>query len=191
VAVLLNQSSNLRFRMELRTRISEGITSPASLAIAASVDRYRHEPQRGFTPLLAVEKATLLDLDLIHFLESLEEMLESAHEGGGAGFAGAGRRPQAGASGDEPRLATLQATVEPTVGIQIGGGPEAFQVEVGIDLLHVLEAVGGVAGERGADLALFRFYANGRAVLAFCEGLLAEFARFPTDPSKVAKGSPE
>jgi hypothetical protein len=191
VAVLLNQSSNLRFRLKLERRISDGVTSPASLAISAHVERYRHEPQRGFTPLLAVEKATLLDLDLIRFLESLEEMLEAAHEGGGAGFAGDSRRPQAGASGEEPRVATLEATVERTLGIHIGGGPEAFQVEVGIDLLPVLEPVAGVEGERGADLALFRFYANGRAVLAFCEGLLADFARFPTDPSKVARGSPE
>ncbi|MFL5391129.1 MAG: hypothetical protein ACJ79C_20530 [Myxococcales bacterium] len=169
MAVLLNQSSNLRFRMELKRRISEGITSPASLGIAAYVERYRHEPH-GFATLLAVEKATLLDLDLIRFLESLEDMLEAVQEG------------------ERERTAALEATVEPTLGIRIGGGPAAFQVEVGIDLLHVLEQVGGVAGERGADLALFRFFANGRAVLAFSQGLLDEFARFPTDPSKVAKG---
>ncbi|MFL5396505.1 MAG: hypothetical protein ACJ79P_01250 [Myxococcales bacterium] len=170
MAVLLNQSSNLRFRMELKRRISEGITSPASLGIAAYVERYRHEPEHGFATLLAVEKATLLDLDLIRFLESLEDMLEAVQEG------------------EPERTAVLEATVEPTLGIRIGGGPAAFQVEVGIDLLHVLEQVGGVAGDRGADLALFRFFANGRAVLAFSQGLLDEFARFPTDPSKVAKG---
>ncbi|MFL5421175.1 MAG: hypothetical protein ACJ79Y_10455, partial [Myxococcales bacterium] len=81
MAVLLNQSSNLRFRMELKRRISEGITSPASLGIAAYVERYRHEPEHGFATLLAVEKATLLDLDLIRFLESLEDMLEAVQEG--------------------------------------------------------------------------------------------------------------
>jgi len=172
VAVLLNQASNLRFRIDLVRRISDGITSPASLAVEAHVECYRHEPRLGFAPLLTVPEATLLDLDLIHFLESLEGMLEAV-QGGDAG-----------------RTASLEATVEPTVAIRIGGGPEAFQVEVGIDLLHVLEKVAGVEGERGADLALFRFFANGRAVLAFCQGLLQEFARFPTDPSKVAKGTP-
>jgi hypothetical protein len=172
VAVLLNQASNLRFRIELVRRTSEGITSPASLAVEAYVESYRHEPRLGFAPLVTVSKATLLDLDLIHFLESLEEMLDAVR------------------GGDEARTASLEASVEPTLAIRIGGGPEAFQVEVGIDLLHVLEKVAGVEGERGADLALFRFFANGRAVLAFCQGLLQEFARFPTDPSKVAKGTP-
>jgi hypothetical protein len=47
-----------------------------------------------------------------------------------------------------------------------------------------------MAGERGADLALYRFAANKRAALAFCAGLLEEFARFPTDPSKVNPGEP-
>ncbi|TMB37626.1 MAG: hypothetical protein E6J62_04915 [Deltaproteobacteria bacterium] len=172
MAVLLNQSSSLRFRIELVRRISDGITSPASLAMEAYVERYRHEPQRGYTPLLAVPKATLLDLDLIQFLESLEEMLEAVH------------------GGDAARTASLEASIEPTVAIRIGGGPEAFQVEIGIDLLNVLEPVAGVEGARGADLALFQFFANGRAVLAFCQGLLQEFARFPTDPAKVAKGTP-
>jgi hypothetical protein len=173
VAVLLNQASNLRFRIELLRRTSDGITSPASLAMEAYVERYRHEPRLGFAPLVTVLKATILDLDLIHFLESLEEMLEAVH------------------GGDPARTAALEASIEPTVAIRIGGGPEAFQAEVGIDLLHVLEPVAGVQGERGADLALFRFFANGRAVLAFCNGLLEEFARFPTDPSKVAKGAPQ
>jgi len=172
VAVLLNQSSNLRFRIELTGRVSDGITSPASLAMEAYVERYRHAPQLGFAPILSVAKATLLDLDLIHFLESLEEMLEAVHEG------------------DAGRTAALEASIEPTVAVRIGGGPAAFQVEVGIDLLNVLEPVAGVEGARGTDLALFQFFANGRAVLAFCQGLLQEFARFPTDPSKVAKGTP-
>src|SRR5947209_10419467 len=100
----------------------------------AYVERYRHEPQLGFAPLLAVAKATLLDLDLIHFLESLEEMLDAGH------------------GGDAGRIAALEASIEPTVAIRIGGGPEAFQVEVGIDLLNVLEPVGGLVGARGADL---------------------------------------
>ena len=172
MAVLFNQASNLRFRIELLGRVSDGISSPASLAMEAYVERYHHEPQLGFAPILAVARATLLDLDLIHFLESLEEMLEVVH------------------GGDAGRTASLEASIEPTVAIRIGGGPEAFQVEVGIDLLHVLEPVAGLEGTPGADLALFRFFANGRAVLAFSQGLLEAFARFPTDPSKVAKGTP-
>jgi hypothetical protein len=97
---------------------------------------------------------------IVHFLESLEEMLDAVEEGA------------------EPRTAALEASGEPPVAIRIGGGPAAFQVEVGIDLLHVLESVGGLEGARGDDLALFRFFANKRAVLAFCQGLLEEFARF-------------
>jgi hypothetical protein len=173
VAVLLNQASNLRFRIEIVRRISDGIASPASLAVEAYVERYRHEPRLAFVPVVTVRKATLLDLDLIHFLESLEEMLGAVAEGA------------------EPRAAALEASVEPPVAIRIAGGPDAFQVEVGIDLLHVLESVGGLEGARGDDLALFRFFANKRAVLAFSQGLLEEFARFPTDPSKVAKGAAE
>jgi hypothetical protein len=172
VAALLNQTSNLRFRLDLARRLSDGVVSPASLEMQAAVERYRHEPQLGFVPFLLVERATLLDLDLIQFLESLEAMLDHAD-----------RR-------EAPETALLEASVEPTIGLRIGGGPDAFQVEVGIDLQHVLEPVAGLRGERGADLALVRFFANGRAVLAFCDALLEEFARFPTDPAKVAKGSP-
>ena len=61
---------------------------------------------------------------------------------------------------------------------------------MGIDLLNVLEPLGGVSGERGSDLALYRFVANKRAALAFCAALVDEFAKFPTDPSQVNPGEP-
>jgi len=70
----------------------------------------------------------------------------------------------------------------------VTGGPDAYQIEAGLDLRSLLEAVGGQAGEPGSDVALFRFFANGRAVVAFCAALLEEFARFPTDPSGVSPG---
>src|SRR5205085_725348 len=90
MAVLLNQTSNLRLRIELLRRISDGTTRPASLEMRAAVDRYQHRP----------------------------------------------------------------------------------------------------GGERGADLALYRFAVNKRAALAFCAGLIEEFERFPTDPSAVSPGEP-
>ena len=170
VAVLLNQTSNLRFRLELRRRQSDGVQTPAALEMRVSVDRYRHKPVLGYTTVVEVAKATLLDLDLINFLQSLEALLEQ-----GPGSA-------------RPELAALEASVDPAIALRIAGGPDAFQVEVGIDLLAVLEPVAGQQGERGADLSLFRFFANGRAVVAFCAALLEEFGRFPTDPSKVDPG---
>jgi hypothetical protein len=172
VAVLLNQASNLRFRLDLVSRISDGITSPASLEMEAAVERYRRGPNPGFMRILEV-RAALLDLDLIRFLEALEATLERAQRG----------EPGEGAA--------LEASQQPIVGVRVAGGPDAFQVEIGIDLSRTLEQVAGEGSDPGADLALFRFFANGRAVLAFCNALLAEFARFPTDPSRVAKGSPE
>ena len=106
MAVLLNQASNLRFRLEMTRRLSDGVQSPAAL------------------------------------------------------------------------------------GLRITGGPDAFQVETGFDLMTVLEPVGGQSGEPGSNVALVRFFANGRAVVAFCAALLEEFARFPTDPSRVSPGDP-
>ena len=170
MAVLLNQTSNLRFRLELLRRLSDGVDRPASLEIEAAVERYRHRPVSGehaFVPLLRIAQATLLDLDLIHFLEQLEGMLD--------------RRGEA---------AALEASVDAIVALRLSGGPDAFQVEAGLDLHPLLEPVGGLAGERGADVALVRFFSNGRAVLAFCQSLIEEFARFPTDPGAVARGTP-
>jgi hypothetical protein len=172
VAVLLNQASNLRFRLDLVSRVSDGVTSPASLEMEAAVERYRRGPNPGFMRILEV-RAALLDLDLIRFLEALESALDRAQRGEAA------------------EGAALEASQHPVLAVRLEGGPEAFQVEVGIDLSRVLEEVAGTGSESGADLALFRFFSNGRAVLAFCNALIAEFARFPTDPSRVAKGSPE
>ena len=74
-----------------------------------------------------------------------------------------------------------------------GHQPDGFsltmdQVEAGLDLASLLEPVGGQSGGPGSDVALFRFFANGRAVVAFCAALLEEFGRFPTDPSSVSPG---
>ncbi len=165
MAVLLNQTSNLRVRLELLRRLSDGVQRPAALEMRVSIDRYRHKPVLGYTTVVEVPKSTLLDLDLINFLQALEALLEQKTE-----------------------LAALEASVDPAIGLRIAGGPDAYQVELGIDLLAVLEPLGGLSGARGDDLALFRFFANGRAVLAFCGALLEEFGRFPTDPSRVDPG---
>jgi hypothetical protein len=167
MAVLLNQASNLRFRLELLRRLSDGTTSPAALEMRAAVDRYRHRPggEHAFIPMLEAPKATLLDMDLIQFLQALEQLLEG--------------------SGQE---AALEASVDPAIGLRLQGGPEAYLVEAGIDLLNVLESVGGMTGERGSDLALYRFTVNKRAALAFCAALIEEFGAFPTDPSRVDPG---
>jgi hypothetical protein len=169
MAVLLNQASNLRLRIELVRRLSDGATKPASLEMQVGMDRYQHRPggEHRFVAMLDVPRATLLDMDLIQFLQSLEELLDG--------------RAQA---------AALEASVDPAIGLRLQGGPEAFLVEVGVDLLNVLEQVGGLAGDRGTDLALYRFVANKRAALAFCAGLIEEFGEFPTDPSAVNPGEP-
>jgi hypothetical protein len=169
MAVLLNQTSNLRVRLELLRRISDGAAKPAALEMHVAVERYRHRPggEHAFVPMLDVARATLLDMDLIQFLQSLEELLD-------------GRAQEA----------ALEASVDPSIGLRLQGGPEAFLVEIGVDLLNVLEQVGGLSGDRGADLALYRFVANKRAALAFCAGLIEEFGEFPTDPSAVNPGEP-
>jgi hypothetical protein len=182
VAVLLNATSNLRFRLDLVRRLSDGVISPAALEMQVAVERYRHvekgaEAEHGFEALLTVPRATLLDMDLIQFLQALEVLLEQARSGPPV--------PE----GEAPPSAGLEASVDPTVGIRILGGNDPCLVEIGIDLLSVLEPVGGMEGERGTDLALFRFFANQRAVLGFCDALIREFAKFPTDPSAVAKGA--
>ncbi|HEY2028253.1 MAG TPA: hypothetical protein VGH20_03500 [Myxococcales bacterium] len=168
MAVLLNQTSNLQLRIELLERISDGQKRPASLAMRVSVERYRKEP-RGFVSMLAVPRATLLDMDLIQFLRALEELLDGRTE-----------------------AAALEASVDPAIGLRLAGGPEAYLVEAGVDLLNVLHPVGSdLPGERGADLMLVRFAANKRAALAFCSQLLEDFSKFPTDPAQVDKGPRE
>jgi hypothetical protein len=169
VAVLLNQASNLRLRLELSARSSDGVRSPAALQAEVAVERYRHRPTSGehaFVSLLRLPQVSLLDLDLIHFLEQLEALLEAGQPGGAA----------------------LEPSADAALVLRVTGGPEAFQVEAGLDLRALLEPVGGQSGGPGADVALFRFFANGRAVVAFCAALLEEFARFPTDPSQVSPG---
>jgi len=171
VAVLLNQASNLRFRLEISRRISDGVHGPAALEVEAAVERYRHRPTTGehaFVPLLRLPQVTLLDLDLIQLLEHLEALLESGQPGGAA----------------------LEGTGAAALALRISGGPDAFQVEAGLDLVTLLEPVGGQSAEPGSNVALVRFFANGRAVVAFCAALLEEFARFPTDPSRVSPGEP-
>jgi hypothetical protein len=165
MAVLLNQTSNLQLRIEFLERISDGTRQPASLAMRVSVERYRNEP-RGFVTMMAVPRATLLDMDLIQFLQAFEELLDGRVE-----------------------TAALEASVDPAIGLRLAGGPEAYLVELGVDLLNVLHSVGvDLPGERGADLMLVRFAANKRAAVAFCAQLLEDFARYPTDPSQVGKG---
>lgn len=162
--MLLNQTSNLRARVELLERLSDGARAPASLRMRLTVDRYL---KPDFAPMLEVASATLLDMDLIQFLQALEELLD-------------GRRQDA----------ALEASVDPSVGLRFTGGPEAFLVELGVDLLNVLQSVGGMQGERGSDLVLYRFLANKRAAVAFCAGLIEEYGAFPTDPSRVDPGEP-
>ena len=181
MAVLLNQTSNLRFRLRLLHRLSDGVLTPASLRIEAGVERYQHpEPagraEHGFAPLVTLPEATLLDLDLIGFLQALEQLLEQL---GQPQVAGA---PQA--------FAALEPSVDPALALRIGAGPGAAQVEVGLDLRAILEPVGGQRSEPGHDLALFRFFADARPLASFCAQLIAEFQAFPTDPSLVAKGEP-
>lgn len=171
MAVLLNQVSNLRFRLDLLRRLSDGVRTPAALEMAVAVERY-DAAAREYRTLVEVPRATLLDMDLIQFLQALEALLDSAVPA-----------PE----GQQPMVA-LEASVDPAIGVRLVGGPDAFLVEVGIDLLNVLQPVAGAVGERGADLALFRFFANARGALAFCAALLAEFGRFPTDPSRVNPG---
>lgn len=166
MAVLLNQTSNLRLRLDLVQRLSDGVRAPASLQMQVAVERYR---AGAFEPVLLLEKATLLDMDLIQFLQAMEELLD-------------------GRGGDPPQAA-LEASVDAVVGLRLLGGPEAYLVEIGVDLLNILEPIGGMLGERGTDLALYRFQANQRAALAFCAQLLAEFEKYPTDPGRIDPGS--
>jgi hypothetical protein len=176
MAVLLNETSNLRLRVELVRRLSEGEDAPASLEFTAAIERYKPvaSGERGehrFIPLVALAGKKLLDMDLITFFEALEALLESP----------------------EAAPAAFEASVEPSLGLRIAraGGAEAFLVEIGIDLVALLEPVGGARSQPGSDLALFRFPATLRGVASFQAQLLEEFARFPTDPSRVSAGPRE
>src|SRR2546426_9608388 len=78
MAVLLNQTSNLRFRIELLRRLSDGTTKPASLEMRVGLDRYQHRAggDHAFVPMLDVSRATLLGMDLIEVFPALEEVLD-------------------------------------------------------------------------------------------------------------------
>lgn len=203
MAVLLNETSNLRLRFDFTRRLSDGVNTPASLELSAAIERYRHvpgqqrgprppgAPEHGFVPVIELRGRTVLDVDLIAFLESLEALLGDALP-----------PPAAGAP---PPFAALEPTVDPAIGVRViaaappaprlAGAPpgpsiDSFLVEVGVDLSSVLEPVAGSASAPGQDLALFRFFTGARPVLAFCHALIEEFAAFPTDPSKVSPGVP-
>src|SRR2546421_8999800 len=132
MAVLLNQTSNLRFRIELLRRLSDGTTRPASLEMRVGLDRYQHRAgsEHAFVPMLDVPRATLLDMDLIQFLQALEELLDG-----------------------RVQTAALEASVDPAIGLRLQGGPEAFLVEAGGGSAHVFGRGGGLPGGRGARLA--------------------------------------
>ena len=186
MAILLNHTSNLRLRLELLRRLSDGVRAPASLALQVAVERYaraqeglRDEP--SFVPLVALAEVLLHDLDLIRFLEELEVQLGQAR----ATLSGTSPPPERAPE------AALEAGPGPTVFVRVQGGPEVFLAEVGIDLGCVLEPVGGAPGLPGEDAALFRFPLEIRALLAFSAALLDEFARFPTDPALVEAGRAE
>jgi hypothetical protein len=177
MAVLLNETSNLRLRLELSRRLSEGVESPASLEFSAGVERYKRiaSAERGehrFVPMVTFAGKKLLDMDLITFFEGLDALLR-------------------GAEGAQP-LAALEPSVEPSLGLRIlRGDAHRFFVEVGIDLVALLEPVGGAASDAGTDLSLFRFPASVHGVASFHAQLLEEFARFPTDPRRVSAGPRE
>ena len=109
MAVLLNQTSNLRLRLDLVRRLSDGANAPASLEMRVGIDRYQHREggEHAFVSMIRVNRATLLDMDLIQFLQGLEELLD-------------GRVQEA----------ALEATVDPAIGLRLQGGPEAFLAEV-------------------------------------------------------------
>ena len=179
MAVLLNQTSNLRLKLDLARRISDGVLTPASLQIAAAIESYQHarpggREEHGFAPLVTLPEAVLLDLDLIAFLQALERLLEQLD------------RPQA--EGEPSPSAALEPTGDPSLSLRIGAGPGVALVEAGLDLRAILEPMGGRRSEPGHDLALFRFFCDARPLASFCAQLIGEFQAFPTDPSRVSKG---
>ncbi|MBS2021197.1 MAG: hypothetical protein JST92_02225 [Deltaproteobacteria bacterium] len=186
MAVLLNHTSNLRLRLELVSRLSDGVRTPAALQFAIAIERYEHAhegglTEHGFVPIVALGPSRLLDLELIRFLEGLEGVLASAR----AALSGT---PLVG---QPPTDCALEPSGPPSAFVRVMGGPEAFLIETGIELSSRLESVDGARGQPGEDLAMFRFPTHARALLAFSAQLLEEFERFPTDPSKVDPGRAE
>jgi hypothetical protein len=200
MAILLNGTSNLRFRIDLLRRISDGIHTPASLEVDAAVERYEHarpggREEPGFAPLFALGKVTLLDADLIGFLQALAELVDhpAVRAPAHATLGGAGdlTHPEGVAPGDPLPSAALQPSVDPAFALRLQAQPGGALVEAGFDLGAALEPVLGQRGEAGSDLALFRFFAAPRPIHSFAVTLTEEFDRFPTDPSLIHPGIAE
>lgn len=169
MAVLLNEVSNLRVRLDLIARHADGVDRPAALGFVCAVERYRKEglDEPRFEPMVHSGRRVVLDLDVIAFMEQLEAVL-------------AGARPDA----------ALQPAHEPALAVHVSQtGPEEYLVEAGLDLKAALEMVTGEQSAPGRDLSLFRFYTGKRQLHAFTESLIEEYGRFPTDPSKVKPGA--
>lgn len=179
MAVLLNEQSSLRFRIDLLGRDSPGIVSPASLFFEAAVEVYRHGADGGephFHPTVVLQQKALLDVDLLTFLERGEALARG-----------------------EARECAWEPTNAPHFGLRLvkpeldeAGDPAPdglYLVEIGIDLAGIEEPVQGAAPAYGVDLALFRFVTAERPLAQFLAGLAEAYDRFPTDPSLVAKGS--
>src|SRR5260370_42585838 len=73
MAVLLNQTSNLRVRIELLKRLSDGSRAPASLEMQVGVERYENRHPR-FAPLILGQRPTQPDMDRIQVLQSAEQL---------------------------------------------------------------------------------------------------------------------
>ncbi len=178
MAILLNESSALRFRLDLHARESLGINTPASLVFNAAMEVYRHAAgaEPAFVPSVEISHKVLLDVDLLTFLERCAALAER--------------------DVDEVSWETTNA---PHFGVRIvrpeldeagNASPDGLYLcEVGIDLAGVEEAVQGAAPAYGVDLALFRFVTAERPLAQFVQALIEEYDRFPTDPSKVERGS--
>lgn len=189
MAVLLNDVSNLRFRLELTRRLDPGITRPAMLSAQASVDRFRHKPdlEHVFEPLLDMGEHSILDLDVIRLLEELERLLV----GTVAQVQFQPVPPDARVMSPKPHAwerGEPDEAVRPPFALQLVGVPGGMVIEVGIDMALCLEPIGGLAVPPERDFVLFRYATTLDALRGFIIGLSEEYARFPTDPSKVDKG---
>jgi hypothetical protein len=179
VAVLLNEVSNLRLRLDLIARHADGVDRPAALGFVCAVERYRKEglDEPRFEPMVHSGRRVVLDLDVIAFMEQLEQVL-------------AGARPDAALQpAHEPALAVHVSQTGPRAAEGAPVSDVEYLVEAGIDLKAALEAVTGEQSAPGRDLSLFRFYTGKRQLHAFTESLIEEYGRFPTDPSKVKPGA--
>lgn len=189
MAVLLNDVSNMRFRLELVRRIDPGVSRPAALEAQASVDRFRHQPdlEHRFEPVLDLGGHAVLDLDVIRLLEEVDrlyggELGELVFQPLPPDAAAMAPRPhgwQPGAAAEPPR---------PPFALRILAVAGGLVVEIGLDLALCLEPLGGLAVPPGRDLALFRYATTRDALRGFAIGLAEEYARFPTDPSRIEKG---